>query len=136
MIRKTIFLSFIYIMLSTNVLYAYLVSSNAIGNDAIFVQVGAFKNSSAVEKIRKKLKPFALIVQKNGSIVRIFAVASRKDISESAFLKKIRKKIPDAFLKRGFKPRQNFTSKSFETGIDLTNTLNSETILRTRKKFF
>ena len=136
MVRKKSFFFFIYIMLSFTLSQAYTISIENIPKEAIFVQAGAFKRAKAVKKIEKKLQSFAVVIQKNGDLTRIYAVASKKEITKKAFLKKIRKIIPDAFVKKSVDLADFFISQNFLYDDNLTNSLNSKTILRTRKKFF
>ncbi len=127
---------FIYIMLCANLSYADITFQKSDYKDAVFVQVGAFKNDAAVEKIKKKLRSFSLIVQKDDDLIRVYAIESKRNLSQAAFLRKIKKFIPDAFVKKGIVFDDKFGFSHPNNIIRLKNSLNSETILRTRKRFF
>ena len=126
-------------MFSATSLCAYILSPKELTQHDTFVQVGALKKADSIRQLVKKLDAFALYVQRDNQISRVFVVLHKKDQKTKVLMRKIRKIIPDAFIKKSFIPHSFSTLKTHKSSMsknDFNNSLDAEAILRTRKQFF
>ncbi len=139
MFKKTYLLLLIYIMFSTLSLNAYILPPKDLVKYDIFVQVGALKKAESIQDLIKKLDAFGLYIEHDKQLSRVFVVLQNKSKNRRILIRKIRKIIPDAFVKKSFTPHILIMPSQHKNAISKNihnNSLNAEAILRTRKKFF
>ncbi len=121
---------------------AYMVDSKTLTSERLYIQVGAFSQKESVVALQKKLHAFPLALQKEGRITRVYVVSNPK--YKKGMLRKIRKLVPDAFVKKNLhfshmKEVPSVPSPKRYSPINQSSfieRLDSKAILQTRKKFF
>ncbi len=102
------------------------------------LQVGAFKKTSSLLKIKKRLSSYNLLTKKVDGFTKLFVLnPSKNDII------KIKKIIPSAFILSQNAKNKIFKNTTKKLDIPIINLnynsdkkLNTQTIIKTRKKFF
>jgi len=95
--KKFIIVLFIVFSFSTY-LFAVELEETEILSESYFIQIGAFKKYSSVERIEENLFDFDTYTELRNGLYRIYAVniLSKDDLKKS--LKIVRKYYPDAFV--------------------------------------
>jgi len=113
---------------------AYVISKEELPRQFVVIQTGAFSKKESVFNQLKKFEKFPVLVEKEGALTRVFIVTSLQ--KRYKILKKIRKIIPDAYIKRGYEQHLKALPFQTEDEVNENEILDSKAILRTRKKFF
>ncbi|GEM_PF-5567964 len=100
----------------------------------VVIQTGAFSKKKGVYRQLRQLKEFPVLIEKEGALTRVFIVTSVQ--KRYKILKKIRKIVPDAYIKRGYEQHLKALPFQTEDEVNENEILDSKAILRTRKKFF
>ena len=102
------------------------------------LQVGAFKKTSSLLKIKKRLSSYNLLTKKVDGFTKLFVLNPTKND-----IKKIKKIIPNAFILSQNAKNKIFKNTTKKLDIPIINLnynsnkkLNTQTIIKTRKKFF
>ena len=139
MFKKTYLLLLIYIMFSVLSLNAYILTPKDLVKYDIFVQVGALKKVESIQDLIEKLDAFALYIEHDKQLSRVFVVLQKKGKNRRVLIRKIRKIIPDAFVKKSFTSHILTMPSRHKNSISenlYNKSLDAEAILKTRKKFF
>ncbi|HIP59798.1 MAG TPA: SPOR domain-containing protein [Campylobacterales bacterium] len=131
---KFFFIIFFLLMQSIE---AIEISKESISTDSYYIQVGAFKNMSNIQRVKDRLFEYELYLEPYKGFQRIHIVNVLAP-QEKEILVEIRKIYPKAFIsKRPMKkPSTNFNRSHKLNNIKLfEQTLDSNTILKTRKSF-
>ena len=123
---------------------------DSIGEKSYFIQVGAFKNISNIQKVSDKLSRYEVYLEPYKDMHRIYIVNIFSP-SQKKILAKVRKIYPNAFIAKGpTKAKKTIltakTFTNFNKSLEITpykpkNTqflnqpLDSNSILKTRKSF-
>jgi len=148
-LKSRISFVFIIFFFITQNIYALQIDAQSISKDSYYIQVGAFKSVSNIQRVQNKLAEYDLYIQtyKNLQRIQIVNILTKRELKKT--LAKVRKIFPKAFVaKSPSKKRKKITnssesiSKAFETlhqkeeYIQSTQpALDSNTILKTRKSF-
>ncbi len=104
------------------------------------LQVGAFKNQKALEKLQSKLSSYTLFTKEINGYKKLFVLNPTK-----SQIVKIKKIVPSAFILSAISKKKIFSSTNTKQEpiqvikLNLNppdNGLNTKTIIKTRKKFF
>jgi cell division septation protein DedD len=101
-----------------------LLTSNLL---AYTIQLGAFKDSQNIKNIKKEFKHFNIYVKQLSNGISIVYITNIDKQHLSSTLQEINKKFPSAFVVRENRVQNSIKNKP---------TLNSKSIIKTRKKFF
>ncbi len=124
---------------------ARMITPDALPKRYVLIQTGAFKKEQSVRENIEKLSAFTLLRIDENGLTRIFVVTTPGH--RRAILKRVRKIIPDAFVRSRFiartkphetmqKPSVDGAKPTFKEDISKELPLDSKAILQTRKKFF
>jgi hypothetical protein len=136
----------------TQNIFAIQIDAESIDKESYYIQVGAFKSVSNIQKVQNQLQEYDIYLQtyKNLQRIQIVNILTKKELKET--LAKIRKIFPKAFVAKRpnnkdiktqhvIKSSGNF-NKSFEISpknkeyiSPIQPALDSDTILKTRKSF-
>ena len=131
---KIVSIFFLVLVLYVSEIEAYVISKEELSQNFLVIQTGAFSKKEGAFRQVEKLKKYPVLVEKEGDLTRVFVVISP---SKSRFiLKKIRKIVPDAYVKRGYAKHLKTLPFQTEDEVNENEILDSKAILRTRKKFF
>lgn len=132
-------------------LHAVEIGKESISTDSYYIQVGAFKKLSNIQKVKDKLFEYEIYLESYKGFQRIHVVNILAPL-EKVTLSQIRKIYPKAFISKRpainrnssdsvQKPSTNFSQSVKPSSLKLNNTqffeqtLDSNTILKTRKSF-
>ncbi len=139
MFKKICIITTISLIFTLESSFAFVLPVQDVTPKSIFIQIGALKKKQSLEELVKKFKKYPLYIERVHDINKIFVIFTDHDKNMKHFLKKIHKIVPDAFIKRNFQPHKQIVVKKVQKEVNkkyFDNSLNSEAILRTRKKFF
>lgn len=117
-------------------LHATVLPYKEIENESLFLQVGAFSKEANLQRALKRLHKFPLWIERGEGVNRLFVVLPKARNMRRSYLKKLKSIVPDAFIRRGYKPAENGIGSGMEVVPATGKPLDADAILRTRKKFF
>ncbi len=141
MFKKIYIITSIYLICAIPSSFSYMINVQDLIKKSVFIQIGALKRESSLKELIKKFKKYPLYIERDQEINRVFIVYNGSSKKIKPYLKKIHKITPDAFVKKNFIPikKDKIVIKKVQKDVNkryFDDTLNSEAILRTRKKFF
>ena len=124
---------------------ARMITPDALPKSYVLIQTGAFKKEESVRENIEKLSAFRLLRIDEKGLTRIFVVTTPD--KRRTILRRVRKIIPDAFVRSRFiaqKKRHKKMKSDLHDGVKTAHKkgmpeelpLDSRAILQTRKKFF
>jgi folylpolyglutamate synthase/dihydropteroate synthase len=136
----------------TQNMFAIQIDAQSIDEKSYYIQVGAFKSVSNIQRVQNRLAEYDIYLQthKNLQRIQIVNILTKKELKET--LAKIRKIFPKAFVAKRPVPNKIKPKKVTKHSEDFTKSfksqpqkeeyiqspqpaLDSNTILKTRKSF-
>ncbi len=120
---------------------AKIVRLEEIPADASFLQIGLFSKPDNLKRIQKRLEEFPLWLERRPDATRVFVVLTGSKSRKRAYINKVKKIVPDAFIRHAYHPGEgeslgNTAKRERTDQVIDKNPLDAEAILRTRKRFF